>query len=279
MLINIVCYDDGHVVNRLAHSFAKGMARTGECVRVSQFVDTAAINVYMPYYMLEPGVKTPRDICLFTHREDPEASPKAAKKAEFWDYCTKHADVCWCMSRATYAMVEPVAREKAICIAPPADPQFTGRALRLGVCAVQDPLGRKQHDAVETLRGIPGVKVEVTGGVVQWEHLPDWYEGIDYLVVLSNNEGGPMPVKEAIAMGKPVIAPDVGWCWEYPVIRYSSTAELISIVQHLAPKPDAWASACQRLLAACKGETHAHDLNLPPHDLRSRPGPSPGAQP
>ncbi len=47
-----------------------------------------------------------------------------------------------------------------------------------------------------------------------------FYDSIDYLVVTSTEEGGPMPVVEAIAHHVPVIAPDVGWCFEFPVIRY-----------------------------------------------------------
>lgn len=48
-----------------------------------------------------------------------------------------------------------------------------------------------------------------------------WHK-IDYLVVTANDEGGPMPALEAIAHRVPVIAPDVGFCWEIPVIRYEA---------------------------------------------------------
>ena len=53
-----------------------------------------------------------------------------------------------------------------------------------------------------------------------WETLPAFYESIDYLVVTSLNEGGPVPVVDALAAGVPVIAPNCGWSWEFPVIRY-----------------------------------------------------------
>lgn len=48
----------------------------------------------------------------------------------------------------------------------------------------------------------------------------EFYNKIDYLIVTSSIEGGPVPVLDAIAMGVPVIAPDVGFCWEFPCIKY-----------------------------------------------------------
>jgi hypothetical protein len=41
-------------------------------------------------------------------------------------------------------------------------------------------------------------------------------------------------------MRKPIIAPDVGWCWEYPVVKYGSTPELIEILNKLSFKDDSW---------------------------------------
>src|SRR5690606_39147913 len=71
--------------------------------------------------------------------------------------------------------------------------------------------------------------------------LPEFYKSIDYLVVTSTNEGGPMPVLEALALGTPVIAPDVGWCWEYPVIRYEkgNWESLRSVLRGLSA-PQTW---------------------------------------
>ena len=59
-------------------------------------------------------------------------------------------------------------------------------------------------------------------------------KNIDYLLILSNNEGGPVPLLEAFATGAPVIAPDVGWCWEYPIIKYQEIDELINIIKTLS---------------------------------------------
>lgn len=55
---------------------------------------------------------------------------------------------------------------------------------------------------------------------VSWGGRKDFYQNIDYLIITSELEGGPVPVLDALACNVPVIAPDVGWCWDYPVIRY-----------------------------------------------------------
>ena len=44
---------------------------------------------------------------------------------------------------------------------------------------------------------------------------PGFYERLDYLLIPSLWEGGPMSLLEALACGIPVIAPDVGWCPEF----------------------------------------------------------------
>lgn len=74
-----------------------------------------------------------------------------------------------------------------------------------------------------------------------------FFKAIDYLLVTSLDEGGPMPVLEAIAHNTPVIAPDVGWCWEFPVIQYErgSWQSLESVLQGLTVTPtwENWAES------------------------------------
>jgi hypothetical protein len=60
-----------------------------------------------------------------------------------------------------------------------------------------------------------------------------------------------MPLVDAIAHGVPVIAPDVGWAWEYPVIRYTrgDWDSLQSVLSGLtqAPTWDGWAEGHRAL--------------------------------
>lgn len=89
------------------------------------------------------------------------------------------------------------------------------------------------------------------------ERRAEFYESIDYLVVTSLDEGGPMPVLEAIAHGVPVIAPDVGWCWEFPVIRYErgSWESLRAVLEALTRPPtwEEWWKRHDRLFAQLGG--------------------------
>lgn len=80
-----------------------------------------------------------------------------------------------------------------------------------------------------------------------------FYRSIDYLVVTSTEEGGPMPVVDALAAGVPVIAPNVGWCWEFPVLRYEvgSWPSLAALLAGLSQPPTwaAWAEGHRALFA------------------------------
>ena len=72
------------------------------------------------------------------------------------------------------------------------------------------------------------------------EELFKAYKETDYVLVTSTIEAGPMSVVEAISMRKPVIAPQVGWCWEYPVIKYSDTKHLIETINKLSFNNNDW---------------------------------------
>ena len=70
---------------------------------------------------------------------------------------------------------------------------------------------------MDRISKIKGVNIRLTGGNLSELELLEFYNSIDYLLVISKVEGGPVPVLESFLLNKPVIAPDVGWCWDFPI--------------------------------------------------------------
>ena len=233
-MLNVVAKSDGWVLGWVADKLARGLG----CEQREGAVQNGT-NIYVPYYFLHQ--KTSRDIALFTHYSVPE----------IWDQAVSLADVCVAMSHKT---AEYLPAEKTVVLEIPPDPQFRKDKIVLGVSGrdyAQYGDQRKRTRWIEKIRRMPGVEIRFTGGNLKWEEMPDWYRGIDYLLVTSDNEGGPMGVVEAIAAGKPVIAPNVGWAWDYPVIRYEDWGDLEKTICKLIPRPDEWGMFVEKVRAIC----------------------------
>lgn len=170
-----------------------------------------------------------KSVSLFTHLESTESTndPKYTdrKRSQYLE-AAKESDHCLTMSvRSSLEFFD-----------------FTGRAsdivtfgvskqkkITFGVCGRTYKSGRKNEHYARQLK-------EAGINICSWGS-PDWgvpevhceystidkffYSKIDYLIITSGQEGGPVPFLEALALGVPVIAPDVGWCWEYPCIKYA----------------------------------------------------------
>ncbi len=220
MNINIVRPRDGWVLQRIAESWRIPDSK------VSDVPDPEAdVNLWVNYALFKTVgkfKKTRCDIGYFTHYEKSgPLGPLFCQVAKSMDHCI--------------AMCEQTARflpyDKTTVVHSSPHRQFLKKRIVLGVVGREYP--RKQTKLIPGLRKIPGIEIRCTDGKLPFDQLPDFYRSIDYLLVLSELEGGPLPVLEALAMGKPVIAPDVGWCWDYPVIRYSDTEMLTGILKRL----------------------------------------------
>jgi hypothetical protein len=199
----------------------------------------AGVNFFINYALYQP-VPT-LSLAMFTHRE-------RDSRREVFDRVAREVDWCFAQSQNALALLPP-GKASVLPTGPTSD-AFYKSPLVLGVAGRSYLSGRKRMGWVETLRQIPSVEVRVTGGNIPLAGMPAFYDGLDYLVVLSSNEGGPQPVLEALARGKPVIAPDVGYCWEHPVLRYSTKAELLDIVRGLVIPRDIWGRAANIVMGA-----------------------------
>jgi len=197
------------------------------------------INIYENYALFRK--KTDKiDIGWFTHRETDGRFEDIAKRV----------DHCMAVSKKT-ALLLP--SDKTTVIEPCIDSQFYKEKIVFGCVGKHQAYGRKRFHLISELDKLNDrIEIRFTEGKVPFKKLPEFYQEIDYLLVLSTNEGGPLPVAEAIAMGKPVIAPDVGWCWDFPVIRYNTVEELKDIINRLVIPEDCWKITAEKVYALCK---------------------------
>lgn len=193
----------------------------------------ASVNFFFNYalYKPVPGITA----ALFTHRE-----------SGVFDLIAQRVDWCFVQSKL-YAGALPCDKTTVLPTFP-TDPRFYKDKLVLGVVGRRYIGGRKQMEWIEDLRAIQGVEVRATKGKLLRDEMPGFYKGIDYLVVIASNEGGPQPVLEALARCKPIIAPNVGYCWEFPVIRYVTKKDLLDTVRSLVLPKDGWKQSAKIVL-------------------------------
>jgi hypothetical protein len=197
----------------------------------------ADVNLFFPHYFIERlDCDTPK-IGFFTHREEAHAGD--------WDRAAALSDWCVTMCDKSATFLPP---EKTTVIQVYPDKQFYKEKIVLGIAGFECPSGRKRFDLVDKLREIDGIEVKFADGKVPFDEMPDFYRSVDYIVITADNEGGPMPVIEALALGKPVITPDVGFAWDFPVLKYDTPDDLLRLVKSLVLPKDGWDIAARQLL-------------------------------
>ncbi len=231
---------DGWLLPKIAKNWSDNISNS----KVSQNPDpTADINLYVNYYLFHSlgYPETNFNVGYFTHKEPSLPFDKVAQSV----------DHCIGMSRKTYDLLP---KHKRSIISPTgADLSlFPNKPVTIGVVARHYPEGRKRLNILESLSSLSGVNIRLTGGNLSEADLIKFYDSIDYLLVTSNIEGGPVPVLEALLLNKPIIAPDVGWCWDFPVIKYSSIEELKRIVSSLGSPIIPWEDSSKELVNILK---------------------------
>ena len=223
MKINVVTESNSDwILSKISEQWSKYLPNCSiSRMTPDQFAD---INLYVHWELYQSP--TNADVGFFTHRGDPERNAR-------WDLKSEQMDFCICMSSKS---LEHLPQHKSKVIKPGVHPQFSSSKKKIvfGIVGKEWGAKRKGFEKVEELRFIPNVEFKITNGEIPFNELPDFYSKIDYLLILSKNEGGPVPVLEAMSLGKPVIAPNVGWCWDYPVIKYNNIEELKNIISSLS---------------------------------------------
>jgi len=189
----------------------------------------ADINFFVSYQGFTQRQPDTLNVPWMTHL--PALEDNSGWRRQKFFNAANRADFCIAMCRKT---AQHCPRLKTFIWGGVADLSFIKSPIILGVAAKLSR--RKRPDRIEALKNIAGVDVRVSGGSLSQNRLVRWFRELDYLVVTSDTEGGPYSVLEAIASGVPVIAPNVGWCWDHPCIHYDGTTEgLVKTVTALTP--------------------------------------------
>jgi glycosyltransferase involved in cell wall biosynthesis len=215
--VHIKISDTNWILERMAREIAERLPYVTYDIYNNSSAD---IQYYMTYGCWEQKI-SPIEIACFTHKE---IVPSAAEK---FDHTARHMDFCVAQSLTTERILRANGVNAVETISPGVDLDKFFPKLKIGVVGRTYHTGRKGEALVVAVMDIPNIEWHFTGSgwpgppeFIPDKDLPAFYRSLDYVLVPSLIEGGPMCVPEALACGCKVIASDVGWVSEFPHIAF-----------------------------------------------------------
>lgn len=107
--------------------------------------------------------------------------------------------------------------------------------LRLGFVGRRYKTGRKGDALLSAVAKLPYVELRCTEGKLTDAEIPAFYQDIDYVLITSSIEGGPLCFQEGLASGKPILSTDVGMVSEFRdapgVAIFADEKELLALLE------------------------------------------------
>jgi glycosyltransferase involved in cell wall biosynthesis len=214
--VHIKSSDPGWILERMTQALAQRLPY----VTASNRVNPAAAIQYYLNYMEYAGRVSPIELAFFTHVDD------APELKQHYFAVAGAVDVAVCMAQRYAAELRALGIPVHV-IRPGVDlDAFTPR-VKIGVVGRTYACGRKGEALVREVLDTPGIEWHFTGSgwplpsrALEDAEMPAFYREMDYILVPSLYEGGPMCVIEALACGTKVIAPPVGWVPDFPHIAF-----------------------------------------------------------
>lgn len=242
--VHIKIADRGWILEKCAREIAE----RGAGISYGTEADPAADLQYYINYSARSRRVSSAEVAFFTHSEN---DPNARRR--YFD-AAKDVEHCVCMSdRYARELIESgIAPEKVTTIAPGVDLEQFRPKIRVGVVGRTYHTGRKGEALVAEVMDVPGIEWRFTGSGwpgpahnVAEGRMADFYNDLDYVLVPSFYEGGPMSVLEGLACGIPIISSDVGWVSDYPHIPFENgnAESLRSVLAGLAKDREALRSS------------------------------------
>lgn len=112
--------------------------------------------------------------------------------------------------------------------------RFTPK-LRLGFVGRRYKTGRKGDELLRAVSELPYVELVCTEGKLSDAEIPAFYQQLDYVLITSSVEGGPLCFQEGLLSGKEIISTDVGMVSEFrgaPGVHiYRDRQELFTLLE------------------------------------------------
>ncbi len=234
--VHIKSSDPGWILERMTRALAERLPY----VTTSNRTDPHAAIQYYLNYTEHLGRVSPIELASFTHVD--EALPDM--KRRYFDVA-RSIDVAVCMAERYAAELRATGIGEVHVIRPGVDlDRFTPR-LKVGVVGRTYSCGRKGETLIAEVLETPGIEWHFTGSgwplpsrALSDAEMPAFYREMDYILVPSLYEGGPMCVIEALACGTPVIAPPIGWVTDFPHVEFRTgdAADLRRVLEGLLGK-------------------------------------------
>lgn len=235
--IRIVTENPGWIMHRMAEELQKHLGARN--VVINQDWQDADIHYYINYGYFRNKPRRGLTLANFTHFDPDHLAETFVAAAHAVDHCVA-------ISQATADALRHlgVADDRITTIVIGADVHFRPK-LTLGVAGRVYPGGRKGEDIVRALLDDPevGATIRIVAAsegwgapVWQFDDPADFYRAIDFLLVPSRIEGGPVPFMEALACGTMSVAPAIGVIPQFPHVPYpvGDTRALKAVLLDLA---------------------------------------------
>lgn len=260
-VIDLVPADKGWIVERMANEIAAAACDLLANFKV-RIVDAPTGDADLTYFLPYSAQRKVTGSLIGSYFSHQEQVPEAARR---FIRMAKEADFAICSARMYQDLLraEGVDDVSVVCLG--VDLDLYKPKLKIGVVGRTYHTGRKGEDLFSRLLDIEDVEFMFTGA--GWplppvptaaNNLSDFYQSIDYLLIPSRIEGGPMPLFEALASGCEVISADVGCVGDFPHIPFKNgdAEDLRRVVLELREKKLSLRRSVESLTWHLFGTTH-----------------------